>query len=122
MSSHLHAEVIRTRQNEIAARAAQVRDVHEARATAVRSGRSMQGRLGKFAAVAGVCIAASTAVTMNVASATPRPARASGHVTAKQLALQTRALERRGFVPTSCTIRGTLFRNYATGQSMTLDW
>ena len=117
MSSHLNAEPIRARQNEIAAPTAQVQSIHEARATVTRSGRSVPRRLGKFAAVVGVCVAATTAVTMNVATATPRPANA---VSAKKLAQETRALERHGFVPTSCTVGGTRFRNYATGQSVTL--
>jgi hypothetical protein len=121
MSPHLHYEIARARQNEIAARATQVQHIREAHPIIGRSGRSVQRRVGSLAAAVGVCIAATTAVTMNVAGATPGQMKAGG-VSAKQLAQETRALERHGFVPTSCTVRGTRFRNYATGQSLTLSW
>jgi hypothetical protein len=122
MSTHLHYEIVRARQREIAARATQVQHIREADATVVRCARSVQRRVTRLAAAVGVCIAATTAATMNVAGATPHPVKAGGPVSAKQLAQETRALERRGFVPTSCTVDGTRFVNYATGQSLTLGW
>jgi len=43
-------------------------------------------------------------------------------ISAPQLARDIRALEAKGYVPTSCTVTGTLMHNYVTDQSVTINW
>jgi hypothetical protein len=44
----------------------------------------------------------------------------AGHPSAQQLTREITALERKGYVPTACTVSGTLMKNYSTGQSVTV--
>ena len=64
-----------------------------------------------------------TAVTVSDAHSNQHPTKLhDGHVSAPQLAQKIRAFEAKGYVPTSCTVSGTLMRNYSTGQSVTVEW
>jgi negative regulator of sigma E activity len=120
MSPQQNYEIVRYRQQEIAVRTRHADHVHDIRSTG-STRRSVFRRLGQAAATLGVCLAAVTTLAMNGAHANPRPAK-SGHLSAQQLAQNIRALEKKGYVPVSCTIHGTLMRNYSTGQSLTLTF
>jgi hypothetical protein len=93
---------------------------HKTRTTANRR-PSVKERAGHVAAALGVCIAATTAVALSGAHLNQRPAEQhGGPVSAQQIAREIRVLEAKGYVPTACTINGTLMRNYHTGQSVTV--
>ena len=83
--------------------------------------RSIGSRVGQAAAAVGICLAITTAVTVTGASATQRSARAGGRLSVTQLNRQIGALEAKGYLPVSCTTKGTLLRN-AKGQSKTINW
>ena len=122
MSPHQHYEIARSRQQEIVSSAI---NSHRADAGRIQASRrpSVRHRVGQFAAVLGVCVAAGTAVTAVDAQSNQHPSKQhAGHVSAQQLARRIRALEAKGYVQTSCTVGGTLMTNYTTGQSMTVAW
>lgn len=122
MSPYLHYEIARARQQEIASRA---NNSHHSQATrtSVDRNRSVKHRLGRIVTVLGVCAASVTAVAVSDAQSGQRPIRpGAGHVSAQQLAQEIRAFEAKGYVPASCTVSGTLMRNYSTGQSVTVKW
>ncbi len=121
MSPHLNYEIARARQAEIAASVTRAHRLDEPRVPDGPGRRSIRSRLGHAAVAVGVCIAIATAVTVTGASATQRPAKAGGHLSVTQLNRQIRALEAKGYVPASCTTRGTLLRD-ANGQSKTINW
>ncbi|MGH2887790.1 MAG: hypothetical protein ACRDPA_34670 [Solirubrobacteraceae bacterium] len=123
MYSLLHAQMIRTQQEEIA-RAVRHPSIKDVRVATSRSGW-VRRRAGKTVAAFGVCLAAIAGVAVSDASA-----RSSGqsapqvriHVSAMQLQREMNALEAVDFVATSCEIGGTRMTNYRTGQSLLLPW
>jgi hypothetical protein len=120
MSPYLHYEIARAHQQEIVNRAT---NSHLSRSTrrAVNRHRSVKHRLSQVVAVLAVCGAAGTAVTVSDAHSNQRRmTHHAGHVSAQQLAREIRAFEAKGYVPTACTVSGTLMRNYSTGQSVTV--
>jgi hypothetical protein len=123
MSPHLHYEIVRARQQEIASRASNSHHSHTARRTVNRQ-RSVKHRLAQAAAALVVCATAGTAVAVSDAQPHQRPIKQQTvHVSPKQLAKEIRTFEAQGYVPSACTVRGTLLRNSA-GQSVTVivDW
>jgi hypothetical protein len=122
MSSQLQYQMARARQQEIASRAIHAHHQSDARATG--GGRQPVGRrLGQAIGGLGVCLAASIALTVSGAHANPPAAKQGGkHISAQQLARETRALEAKGYTPVACTVNGTLMRNYRTGRSVTIEW
>lgn len=124
MYSMLHAQMIRTQQDEIAARASQRPNIQDIRVAGSRSGW-VRRRAGKSVAAFGVCLAAVAGVAVTDASA-----RTSGgsapvqriHVSSRQLQREMNALEAVNFVPSSCEVGGTRMTNYRTGQSLLLPW
>ncbi len=120
MSPHLHYEIARARQQEMISRPINAHRSHTKR-TAVDRRRGIKYRIVQIVAVLGVCGAAGTAVAVSEAHSTQSPAKQhAGHASAQQLVRQIRMFEAKGFVPTSCTVDGTLLRNYSTGQSVTV--
>ncbi|MGO9908004.1 MAG: hypothetical protein ACLP4R_15515 [Solirubrobacteraceae bacterium] len=113
MSPHLHYEIARVRQNEIAARTLHAHHTTELRATA---GRRTISRVGQAVAAVGACLAATAAVTVSGAFANQRPVRTGGHISASQMSRDIRALEAKGYTPYQCTPKGTLMRNSRTGR------
>jgi hypothetical protein len=122
MSPHLHYQIARDRQQEILSRAINSHR-SDVRRPAVNRHRTVKHRVAQVAAALGACIAAGTAVAATDVhsnqSAIRQPAR---HVSAQRLDREIRAFEKKGYVPTSCTVSGTLMRNYRTGQSVTVKW
>jgi hypothetical protein len=122
MSPHLHYEIARAHQREIVSDALDSNRSH-ARGTAGNRHGGVKYRLAQLVAVLGVCGAAGTAVTVSAAHSNQRPIKQQQvHVSAQQLAREIRAFEAKGYVPTACTVSGTLMRNYTTGQSVTVSW
>ena len=120
MSPHLHYEIARARQQETASRPINAHRSHTKR-TGVDQPRGVKYRVVQMVAVLGVCGAAGTAVAVSDAHSTQRPLKQhAGHVSAQQLVREIRAFEVKGYVPTACTVNGTLLRNYNTGQSVTV--
>jgi hypothetical protein len=118
MSPHQHYQIARARQQEIVSYA-----LSSHRSHAVDRRRSVKSRLVQLVSVLGVCVAAGTAVTVSDAHSTQRPVKqAAVHVSAQQVAREIRTFEAKGYVPTACTVSGTLLRNYSTGQSVTVEW
>jgi hypothetical protein len=120
MSPYLHYEIARARQQEIVNHALSAHRSHDPRSTVERH-RSVKHRLGQVVATVGVCVAAGTAVTVSGAHSNQHLIKQhAGHVSAQQLAREIHTFEAKGYVPTSCTVGGTLMRNYSTGQSVTV--
>ena len=119
MSPHLHYEIVRVQQNEIAARTLHAHHTAELGVTAGRSRRSVPSRVGKAVVAIGVCLAATT---VSGALASPRPVRTGGHISASQLSRDIRALEANGYTPYQCTRNGTLMRNSRSGQFKLVSW
>jgi hypothetical protein len=122
MSPNLHYEIARARQQEIVNRAINSHRNHAPR-PAINRQRSIKQRLVPVIAAVSACAAAGTAVTVNDAHADQRSMQQHAiQVSAQQLARDIRTYEAKGYVPTSCTVAGTLMRNYRTGQSVTVKW
>ncbi len=119
MSPHLHYEIARVGQNEIAARTLHAHHAFEQRATAGRSRRSVTSRVGKAVVAVGLCLATTT---VSGAFASPRLARTGGRMSASQLSLDVHALEAKGYTPYQCTRKGTVMRNSRTGQFKLVSW
>jgi hypothetical protein len=120
MSQQLHFEVAHARQLEIVSRAINSHRSH-ARRTDIDRHRSVGHRLVQVVAVLGVGVAAGIPFTVTGAHSNQRPMNQhAGHVSAQQLAREIRSLETKGYAPASCTVGGTLMRNYSTGQSVTV--
>lgn len=119
MSPHLHHEIARARQQEIAARTARAHHAHEMPGTDDQR-RPVRRRFGRAVAALSVCLGVATAATVGGAYANLAPVKTGGRVSAQQYAGEIRALEAKGYVPTSCTIGGTLMHNYRTGRSVTV--
>ena len=118
MSPYLHYEIVRARQQERVSAA-----VNSHRGHVIVRRRSVKHRLVQLVSVLGVCVAAGTGVTASAAHSNQRLAKQHAvRVSAHQLAREIRKFQARGYVPTSCTVGGTLMRNYTTGQSVTVVW
>jgi hypothetical protein len=116
MSPHQHYQIARAHQQEIVDRA-----LNAHRIDAGERCRTIKYRLVRTAAVLGVCGAAGTAVAVsNAQSHQPHMTQNAAHVSAQRYAREIRAFETKGYVPTSCTVSGTLMRNYRTGKSVTV--
>lgn len=139
MSSNLHTEIIRSRQQEAATREMHARHAHEAIVMA-RGGRIAIRRrfVGALAAV-GMCIAAATTTAVS-AHASQQPSRV-GHTTtisglsrphavtsrasdaaAARFAADVGKLERKGYVEWLCTRTGMLMHDADTGRVATVRW
>jgi hypothetical protein len=120
MSTYLHYEIARSHQHEMVRRAINSHRDHTRR-TAINWQRSVKRRLVRVAAALGVLVVAGTAVTVSDARSTqPALKQHAIRVSAQKLAREIRAFEAKGYVPTACTVSGTLMRNYSTGQSTTV--
>jgi hypothetical protein len=120
MSPHQHYEIARARQQEIVSSATNShRSDH--RRTRIKRHRTLRYRLVQTVALLAVSGAAGTAVTVSDAHPNQRPMKErADHPSAQQLMREISALERKGYVPTACTVGGTLMKNYRTGQSVTV--
>jgi hypothetical protein len=113
---HQHHQIARANQQEIVGRA-----LNSHRGHAVDRRRSIKYRLVQIISVLSVCVAAATAVNVSDAHSTPRPVQQHAvHVSARQLMREIRTFQSQGYVPTACTVSGTLMRNYTTDQSVTV--
>lgn len=122
MSPYLHYEIARARQQDIVRRATDSHRSHAA-PTIVNRHHGIKHRLGRIVAALGVCVVAGSAVAASSAHSNQRPmSQHAAHVSAQQLAREIRTFEAKGYLPTSCTVSGTLMRNYSTGQSVTVKW
>jgi hypothetical protein len=122
MSPHLHNEIARARQQEIAGRTNNADHYHATRPSVTRR-RGAKHRLAQVLAALGVCAAAGTAVGVSDAYSHQTPVKQQiVHVSPQQLAGEIRALEAKGFLPAACTVSGTLMRDYSTGQSVLIEW
>ncbi len=118
MSPYQHYQIARGRQQEIVSCA-----LNSHRSHAIHRRRSVKSRLIQLVSVLGVCVAAGTAVTVSDAHPTQRPVKQHAvRVSAQHVAREIRAFQAKGYVPTACTVSGTLLRNYTTGQSVTVEW
>ncbi|HTP23548.1 MAG TPA: hypothetical protein VMJ65_28340 [Solirubrobacteraceae bacterium] len=118
MSPCLHYAIARARQQEMVSDA-----LNSHRSHAIVRRRSVKYRLVQLVSVLGVCVAAGTGVTASAAHSNQRRAKQHGvRVSAQQVAREIRTFQARGYVPTACTVSGTLLRNYTTGQSVTVEW
>jgi hypothetical protein len=123
MSPFLHYEIARAHQQEIVSRAINSHRRRDIQTTTGNRHRSVKHRIGQVVAALCVCVAAGTAVTVSDAHSNRHPTKGhAGHLSAQQLAREIRAFEAKGYVPTSCTVSGTLMRDYSTGQSVTIKW
>lgn len=115
MFPNLHAEIIRTRQQEIATRTRQARHIHDAVSGSPRPRRN-RTIVGRTVAIVGVCLTTGTAIVVSDAGA-----RTSGGASAAHFAREVRALEAKGYAPSSCRAGGALqMRNARTGQLVTV--
>lgn len=113
-------EIARARQQEIVKRALNSHRSDASRAPVGRH-RSVKHRLVPLVVALGACAAAGTAATVSDAQSNQPPVQQHvAHISARQLAREIRTLEAKGYVPTACTVRGTLMRNYSTGRSVTV--
>lgn len=120
MSPHLHHEVARVRQQDIISHTIYSHRRRASRATVGRH-RSVKHRIVQVVAALGACAATGTAVTVSNAHPGQLAVKQqAGHVSAQKIAREIRAYEAKGYVPTSCTVSGTLMRNFRTGQSVTV--
>ncbi|MGB8879662.1 MAG: hypothetical protein WCD11_25340 [Solirubrobacteraceae bacterium] len=120
MYRNLHHDMILTPPQEITPHPTRAQDVEDIQATAARR-RPRIRRCTAIAAI-GVCVAATTGMTIGGASANPRPVKHGSHVSAQQLQRKIRTLRAEGFVAKSCTVGGTLMTNDSTNQSVLVKW
>ena len=121
MSSHLHHEIARARQDELASRMVHAHHLDDAPAPASPR-RAVRRRLRRTVAALSVCLAAATAVTVTGADANPHGAKAASHVSAQRFASETSALRAKGYVPEYCTVAGMLMHSYHTRQFALVKW
>jgi hypothetical protein len=119
MSPHLQYEIVRARQQEIAARTVHAHHPRETHGTAGPRRRAVQ-RLSRAVAALSVCLAVSIAATAVGAQPNPSSVKHGSRISAPQYATEIHALEAKGYVPTSCTTGGTLMRNARTGRYVTI--
>ena len=126
MSPSLHAEMIRTRQNEIAARTAQAHLVSDCQDSAARRRGVVRSRVYRALTAAALSLAClpfvagaadGKAAASHTANATVRESTMAQRVQARIDSLQAR-----GFVPLACTTHGTLLVNPHTGERTTINW
>jgi hypothetical protein len=123
MSSHLHREIARARQDELAYRTVHAHHRHDAATPNPASPRrAVRRRLRRTAAALSLCLAAATAVTVTGADANPHAAKAPSHASAQRFASETTALRAKGYVPEYCTVAGMLMRSYHTRQFALVKW
>lgn len=113
--SELHHDIILTPPYDIAAHPTEAHNIEDVKVTAPRRPR-IRRLVG--ICVSGVCVAATTAMAIEAASANPHPEKHGSHASAQQLQREMRSLRGEGFVATSCTVGGTLMTNYSTNQSV----
>lgn len=121
MSPHLNYKIARAHQDEIASRTINGRHLRDLADSATRPRRSVRSRVGQAAAGLGVCLAATTAMTVTGAHASQRPKQPAARNSASQLARDIRMFEAKGYVPWQCTPEGTLMRN-SHGSFVTVQW
>jgi type IV secretory pathway TrbF-like protein len=143
MSSTLHTEIIRCRQQEAATQAIHARQAREARALSGPRHNTIRyrvvGALAAATAAVGLCVAVASAKSVNV-QATQRAAQigqtattgrrsapytaASGATAATpaRFVADVRRLERNGYVQCLCTRTGMLMHNPNTGRFATARW
>lgn len=120
MSPYAQYEIARARQQEIVSSATNSHRSNHRR-TRIKRHRPFKYRLFQAVTVLTVCGAAGTAVTVSDAHSNQRPMKEhAGHLSPQRLMREISALERKGYVPTACTVSGTLMENYSTGQSITV--
>lgn len=119
MSPQLLHEIARVRQQEIAARTTHAHHAREMHGTGSPR-RAVRHHVGRTVTALSVCLGVATAATVGGAYATASPVKSGGRVSAQQYDGEIGALEAKGYVPASCTIGGTLMRNYRTGRSVTV--
>ena len=120
MSPYAQYEIARARQQEIVSSATNSHRSDDRRMR-IKRHRPFKYRLFQVVAVLTVSGVAGTAVTVSDAHSSHRPMKEhAGHLSAHLLMREISALERKGYVPTACTVSGTLMRNYTTGQSVTI--
>jgi hypothetical protein len=119
MSPHLHHEIVRARQREIAASTVNAHHAREVRLTSGPHKRIIQ-HFARAVAALGVCLAIPIAVTVDGALASPGSVKFGDRVSAQKYAGEIRALEANGYAPTGCSVGGTLMRNFRTGRSVTV--
>ncbi|HYB25442.1 MAG TPA: hypothetical protein VEF89_02390 [Solirubrobacteraceae bacterium] len=122
MYSQLNAQMIRTRQEEIAARTIHPQDVVNVRADATSDRGPIRRRAWKGIAAFGVCVAATSVVAISDVSAHPRAAKQGNRVSTRQFQREMDALKATGFVASSCRVGGMVMTNYSTHQSVLLSW
>lgn len=121
MSSNLHYEIARARENEIAAGTIHTRHAHDLHASTLQPGRTVKSRLGRTVAALGACLAATAGVTFSSAHASPHPANASVRLAARQLTGEIRTLQAQGYIEWQCTPTGTLMRD-SHGNFVNVEW
>ena len=119
MSPHLHYEIVRARQQEIAASTVNAHHAREVRRTSGPHRRVVQ-HFGRAVAALGVCLAILIAVTVDGAMASPGSVKSGGRVSAHGYVGDIRALEANGYTPTACAVDGTLMRDFRTDRSVTV--
>jgi hypothetical protein len=119
---HLHYEIARSRQQEIATRVSRAHLLEESGPAAVGTRRSVTSRVGRAAAAISICLATATAVTVSGAHASQRPSQAGSHISGSTLSREIRALETKGYAPYQCTAKGTLMRDSRTGRFALVRW
>jgi len=122
MSPHLHYEIVRTGQSEIAAHTLHAHHANDLRATADRRHRPLTSRIGKAVAAVGVCVAATGVVTVNGAFANQKTGHTGRQVSAAHLSQNMHVLESEGYLPYQCTRKGTMMRNSRTGRFELVSW
>jgi hypothetical protein len=101
---YLHYQMTQVRQDEIARRIATAQREDDVREI-TRPRLTVNRRVARAVATLGVCLAASTALTI------------SAHASSAQTISQ---LEAKGFVQTSCTVSGIRMHDFHTGQTVTV--
>jgi len=108
---YLHYEMTQIRQDDISRRIANARpETGDGVRERIRPRLKVNRRIAQAVATLGVCLVATTAVTVS-ANAAAHSDKANG------AAATISALEHDGFVQTSCTVTGLRMHNYKTGQT-----
>jgi hypothetical protein len=120
MYRNLHHDIIFSPPQHIAARPTRAHEVEDIRAATARH-RPRIRRLAGIAAI-GVSVAAATVMTVDGATASPRPEKRDIHISTQQLQREMRTLRAEGFIATSCTAGGAVMTNARTNQSVLIKW
>jgi hypothetical protein len=119
MSTYLYYKIARAHQDEIASDTLNARRLRDL-GTVTRARRSLRSQVSRAAAGLGICLAATTAMTVGAHASQPPKQHGTGN-SASQLARDIRAFEAKGYVPWQCTPAGTLMRN-SHGSFVTVRW